>query len=171
MQKTHSLPHHSQGNPFAKSSVKRFQRVLLAYTSDTQKDWAVFVQAAQYTMNYIVNRFTRDPVIAHELEPTLTGPHAQNNRLKTKNFIEEQATKYADAISQAMGYRRKIQSKYKHYCYRSVNYRFITLGSRVYCKNARIPGRSQPCSHKKIFRPTARTRHWCEICAGIDAER
>ena len=103
MQITRSLPHHSQGNPFAKRSVQRFQRVLLAYTSDTQKDWAVFVQAAQYTMNTIVNRslngspffvrFTRDPVIAHELEPTLTGPHAQNNRLKTTNFIEEQATK------------------------------------------------------------------------------
>ena len=151
--------------------------MLLAYTSDTQKDWAVFVQAAQYIMNTIVNRslngspfflhFTRDAVIAHELEPTLTGPHAQNNRLKTTDFIEEQATKYADAISQAMEYRRKIKSEYKHFCYRSVNDRFITLGYRVYCKNARIPGRSQPWSHKKIFWPTARTRHWCEICAGL----
>ena len=42
-------------------------------------------------------------------------------------------------LSQAKEDHRKMQSKYKQCNFRSVNDRFIAIGSRVYCKNARIP--------------------------------
>ena len=46
-----------------------------------------------------------------------------------------------------------MHSRYKHYYDRSVNEKFITIGSRVYCKNAKIPvGRSRALT-KGYFGP------------------
>ena len=151
---THSLPMHSRGNPYAERSIQRLQRILQMYTSTKQNDWAVFVPAAQHAMNTTVNRslnespfylmFARDPKPPHAITPRNTGPEAQNNSLRSANFIEERARNYSEALHYALRYRQTMQSEYKHYHDRSQNDKLITVGARVHCKIARIPvGRSR----------------------------
>ena len=160
---THSLPMHSRGNPHAERSIQRLQRILQMYVSTRQNDWAVFVPAAQHAMNTTVNRtlnetpfylmFARDPRVAHDLVPLNFGPEAHNNNLRSANFIQERAMRYSEALKEALQHKEKMQGQYKHYYDRSVNDKVITVGSRVYCRIARIPtGRSRALT-KGYFGP------------------
>ena len=98
---THCLPLRSRGNPYAERSVQRLQRILQMYTSAKQNDWAVFVPAAQHAMNTTVNRslnespfylmFARYSQPPHAFTSRNTDPEAQNNSLRSANFIEERA--------------------------------------------------------------------------------
>ena len=105
-------------------------------------------------MNTTVNRslnessfylmFARFPKPPHAFTPRNTDPEAQNNSLRSANFIEERARNYGKALHYALRYRQTTQNKYKHYYDRSQNDKLVTVGAPVYFKIARIPvGRSR----------------------------
>ena len=83
--------------------------------------------------------FARYPKPPHAFRRRNTDPEAQNNSLRSANFIEERARNYSKALHYALRYRQTTQSKYKHYYDRSQNDKLITVCAPVYCKIARIP--------------------------------